>query len=218
MAIFYQHNINQQTRLGIWHIEEPERFFLQHVPLKKEVTHPHKRLQHLAGRYLLTQLFDDFPLEEIVIADTKKPFLENERYHFSISHCGNYAAAIASSTTRVGIDIELEDEKVNRIAGKFLSSAERLWLDKLTQSTQLSETELHTMLWSCKEALFKWYGLGGVDFKEHLQWMGHLHEKDNHHELPFHFSKGGIYPVTITAQKTGLLVASWLSSNSLLKT
>ena len=47
-----------------------------------------KRLQHLAGRYLLYALFDDFPLEEIVIADTRKPFLENEKYHFSISHCG----------------------------------------------------------------------------------------------------------------------------------
>jgi hypothetical protein len=57
MAIFYQHNINQHTRLGIWQLQEPEQFFLQKVPLKKEVTHPHKRLQHLAGRYLLTHLF-----------------------------------------------------------------------------------------------------------------------------------------------------------------
>ena len=97
MAIFYQHQINENTRLGIWKIEETESFFLQKVPIKKDVSHPHKRLQHLAGRYLLTCLFPDFPLEEVLIADTRKPFLPNEAYHFSISHCGDFAAAIASN-------------------------------------------------------------------------------------------------------------------------
>ncbi len=24
-------------------------------------------------------------------------------------------------------------------------------------------------MWSCKEAVFKWYGYGGVDFKKHIQ-------------------------------------------------
>src|SRR5882762_10719941 len=101
MPLFYQHNINENTKLGIWQIKEPEVFFLEKVPLKKDVSHPHKRLQHLAGRYLLPTLFSDFPLEEILIADTRKPFLPNERYHFSISHCGDFAAAIISSRSRV---------------------------------------------------------------------------------------------------------------------
>ena len=73
MALFYQHNINESTKLGIWKIEEPEEFFLAEVPLNRAITHPHKRLQHLAGRYLLKYLFPDFPYTEIVIADTRKP-------------------------------------------------------------------------------------------------------------------------------------------------
>ena len=96
MPLFYQHNINQDTKLGIWRIEEPESFFLEKVPLKRNVSHPYKRLQHLAGRYLLPILFEDFPLEEIRVADTRQPFLASEKYHFSISHCGEYAAAIVS--------------------------------------------------------------------------------------------------------------------------
>ena len=96
MPLFYQHNINEETKLGIWLIEEPESFFLDKVPLKRDVSHPFKRLQHLAGRYLLSFLFPDFPLEEIRIADTRQPFLASEKYHFSISHCGHYAAAIVS--------------------------------------------------------------------------------------------------------------------------
>ena len=99
MPLFYQHNINQDTKLGIWFIEEPESFFLEKVPLKKDVSHPFKRRQHLAGRYLLPYLFPDFPVQEIRIADTRQPFLASEKYHFSISHCGNYAAAIVSTNS-----------------------------------------------------------------------------------------------------------------------
>ena len=82
--------------MAVWHIAEPESFFLEQVPLQKQISHPHKRLQHLAGRLLLKELVPGFPVELIRIADTKKPYLENEPYHFSISHCGDYAAAIVS--------------------------------------------------------------------------------------------------------------------------
>src|SRR5574343_215918 len=128
MPLFYQHNIDDETRLAIWKIEEPESFFLEKVPLKKEVSHPYKRLQHLAGRYLLPILFEDFPLESIAIADTRKPYLPDEQYHFSISHCGNYAAAIASSKHRVGVDIELETPRLNYISSKFVNHFERDYL------------------------------------------------------------------------------------------
>ncbi len=107
MPIFYQQNINGTTKLAIWKIEETEAFFLAEVPLKREIVHPQKRLQHLAGRYLLPFLFPDFPYKEIEIADTRKPFLRDEQYHFSISHCSNYAAAFVSSDKRVGGDVEL---------------------------------------------------------------------------------------------------------------
>ena len=60
MPVFYQQTINEQTKLAIWKIEEDEAFFLQHVPLQRSITHPHKRLQHLAGRYLLGYLFPRF--------------------------------------------------------------------------------------------------------------------------------------------------------------
>ena len=75
MPLVYQQNINDTTKLGVWHITEPEEFFLQKVTLQQEITHPNKRRQHLAGRFLLQQLFPDFPYALIRIADTRKPFL-----------------------------------------------------------------------------------------------------------------------------------------------
>ncbi len=169
MPLVYQQNINEATKLAVWHIAEEEDFFLSKVPLQNEITHPHKRLQHLAGRYLLTELFTDFPLELIEIADTKKPFLSNEAYHFSISHCSDYAAVIVSAVNRVGVDIEVVSEKVERISSKFLSVRELQMIEE-TFNVQRStfNVQVVTACWSIKETMFKWYGLGKVDFKEHL--------------------------------------------------
>jgi phosphopantetheinyl transferase len=165
MAIFFQQDIDKYTRLGIWKIEEPEEFFLNLVPLQREITHPHKRLQHLAGRWLLKYLFPAFPVGLIQIADTRKPFLENEAYHFSISHCGDYAAVIVSEKYRVGVDIELPSPKVERIRHKFLHREELA----LLQQKDMDSVIPLTLMWSCKEAVFKWWSYGNVDFSDQIR-------------------------------------------------
>lgn len=167
MPIFFQQQINDSTRLGIWKIEETEEFFKANVPQHRDVTHPHKRLQHLAGRFLLQYLFPDFPYELIKIADTRKPFLPDEQYHFSISHCGDFAAAIVSKGNRVGIDIEIPTEKISKIMYKFLSAKEHE-LFHLIQPDK-DRIPFSTLLWSAKESVFKWYGNGGVDFRKEIQ-------------------------------------------------
>ena len=174
MPIFFQQQINETTRLGIWKIEETEEFFKGNVPNHREVTHPHKRLQHLAGRFLLQFLFPDFPYQLIEIADTRKPFLPNEEYHFSISHCGDYAAAIVSRDKRVGIDIEIPVPKIGRIMHKFLTAKEHAAFNLVAgaESTDtINSYEEPTILWSAKEAVFKWYGFGGVDFRKQIQLL-----------------------------------------------
>ncbi|HMH33413.1 MAG TPA: 4'-phosphopantetheinyl transferase superfamily protein [Puia sp.] len=216
MPLFYQHTINEYTRLAIWQILEQESFFLAKVPLKKDVSHPHKRLQHLAGRYLLPALFEDFPLEEIVIADTRKPFLENEKYHFSISHCGDFAAAIVSSTHRVGVDIEIITPKIERIRHKFLEPGEyglaiAGW--PLAGSSEIENHSLQTMLWSAKEAIYKWYGEGLVDFKNHM----HLHRAIEYNaggwsKMDFIFDKNFPVPLQVLGRFFDQLVLAWVLS------
>lgn len=201
MPLFYQHTINESTKLAIWHITEKEDFFLLKVPLKRDVSHAQKRLQHLAGRYLLQELFYDFPLPEILIADTRKPYLEGERYHFSISHFGHYAAAIVSSTNRVGVDIEKAGPTIEKIRSKFLSEQE------LTIAFEGIEKSGHrlrqlTLLWSAKESIFKWYSLGNVNFKEHIRWtapyfLRTAEPSDDVGELCFEFRKEGSVPLSV---------------------
>ncbi len=212
MPVFFQHIINDTTRLGIWKIEETEEFFKGNVPQHRDVTHPHKRLQHLAGRFLMQFMFPDFPYELIQIADTRKPYLPNEQYHFSISHCGDYAAAIVSKDRRVGIDIEIPVEKIERIKEKFLNEDEfkifsqEVMVDNL--QSPIFNLQLLTLLWSAKESVFKWYGDGGVDFRENIL----LKQKHEGYKTIDCFFTKDQQPLTIHYRRFEHLVLAWVMS------
>ena len=211
MPVFYQQTIDRHSKIGIWKIEETEQFFLQTVPLQNEITHPHKRLQHLAGRYLLRYLFPDFPYELIRIADTRKPFLENDAYHFSISHCGDYAAAIVSREKRVGVDVELYSEKVERVRKKFVSSLEESVLEGFAPDNHYSK--YLALLWSSKEAIFKWYGAGQIDFKKHMQLQSiHFDQFKELVYCDFLFSKEKPQLLKLRSVLMDKFVLSWISS------
>ncbi len=156
--------------LMIWHIEEEETFFSSSLGFTSDKKHPKRRLEHLAGRFLLQQLDAEFPFQKMVISPEGKPELSDGSLHFSISHSFPYAAAIISSKKSVGIDIQVYVQKIEKIQHKFLSGLEQ----KLTQNN----IEKITIAWTAKEALFKYYGLGAVDFKldmpiQDILWYEH---------------------------------------------
>jgi len=174
MPLFYQQDINETTRLAVWKIEETESFFSSTVPLQRQITHPHKRLQHLAARYLLRYLFPSFPYDEILVADTRRPYFADEKFHFSISHCGDYAAAIVSTKERVGIDVEIPALKIFRVVHKFLHPAEMAAFGQSEDTGSaaartVADARLPTLLWCAKEALYKWWAHDEVDFSEAFQ-------------------------------------------------
>ncbi len=150
----------------VWHITEPESFFKEAAVGIRPISHAHKRLQHLCGRYLLLQLVPHFPLHQIVAEQNNKPFIPDNPYHFSISHCDDFVAAIVSTKLSVGVDVETISEKVWKVQHKFLTEAEEKLL--LEPNINRTELELLTLAWSAKETLFKYLGESGVDFKEHL--------------------------------------------------
>jgi phosphopantetheinyl transferase len=206
VPIFFQQQVNDSTRLGIWKIEETEELFKANVPQHRDVTHPHKRLQHLAGRFLLQYLFPDFPYELIQIADTRKPYLPDEQYHFSISHCGDYAAAIVSKDSRVGIDIEIPTEKISKIMYKFLSAKEHELFHLIEPDKD--RIPFSTLLWSAKESVFKWHGNGGVDFRKDIQ-LKKQHEGNE--TIESFFSKNNT-ELSVHYRQFDHLVLAWVMS------
>lgn len=225
MPIFFQHDIDEDTRLAIWKIEEEESFF--NVPLQREITHSQKRQQHLAGRYLLKLLFPDFPIDLIRIADTRKPYLENEAYHFSISHCSHYAAAIVSRHKRVGVDIEVPSFKVERIQHKFLHPEESILLEESNglqiPSAGRAILQLNgnlnpetpnpklTVLWSAKEAVFKWWSYGGVDFSEMIRLQPFELQPAGAFDGCF-VSKEKVWPLTLHYRLFDQICLAWVAS------
>ena len=180
------------------------------VPLKQQVTHPYKRLQHLAGRLLLPELFEDFPIHEIIIADTRKPFLEDEEYHFSISHCGNFAGAIASRENRVGVDVEFVSPRLKGISPKFLNEDERKYLEKWQYMSTL-HLQMITIVWSAKEAIFKWYGAGNVDFRKHMVLDGVIVTgSDEWITIPFLFKKDQNISLKVMARTFNDMVLAYV--------
>ena len=209
MPLFYSHTINESTRLAIWQIAEAEDFFLEKVSLSQQITHPHKRLQHLAGRYLLQYLFPYFPIHLIQIADTRKPYLPNESHHFSISHCGDYAAAIVSTTHRVGLDIEMPVERIRKIQHKYLSVKDAgINLENLSETEAVNKL---TLAWSAKESIFKWYGLGEIDFKNHM-FLNRISAEGETGTIDAVFAKNEFVDLQLSYQFFETLVLSWLAA------
>lgn len=177
MPILFQHTINNKARLSVWKIEEPEEYFTEQITLPHLPANPHKRLQHLAGRYLLKQMLPDFPVEKIVAVSGNKPYLSDHSYQFSISHSSDMAAAIISHEKQVGIDIEIISDKAIRVGRKFLHENE---LHLATKNEQADSAFHHTLMWSIKETIFKWYGLGNVGFREDMHVRSiHHNEQEN---------------------------------------
>ena len=164
MPLIFQQDITSNTKVGLWDISEDEYFFSNFVMPNSDISHPLKRLQTMAGRKLLIELFPDLPLSLVEIAPTRKPFIPGDPFHFSISHCRNFAAAIVSQTDRVGVDVELCTNKILKIKNKFLTEEEQIMLADISQPDNLKLT----ICWSAKEAMFKWYGLGEIDFRKNL--------------------------------------------------
>lgn len=80
----------------------------------------------------------------------------------SLSHCSSGVASCFSNALELGIDIETRRPSLPRIGHKFTQDREIELFDCDAQDAL-------QFIWGIKESLFKLYGYGSVDFKEHLQ-------------------------------------------------
>lgn len=168
MPLLRQWSPTTDSLAAIWQIEEHtenELFFSRWRARDPEPNDlpklPRRRLEFLAGRYLLWQLENNFPLHQIAKDEHGKPRLPDNAFHFSISHSFPYIAALISPQKSCGIDIQRWHPRIRLLAPKFLSERE---MGLFAQSD-----ELLTMAWSIKEAAYKWNGKRGIDFIRDIQ-------------------------------------------------
>jgi 4'-phosphopantetheinyl transferase len=168
VPIVLQKYPNADTEMAVWKITESVdelRNLLWMFP-HEEFKFERRTRQWLSSRLVLQEVLKDkIPHQPLTILKhpNGRPFIDGLGWNFSMSHSGNYAAVLVSKTSPVGIDIEEISERIKKIARKFINDYEWQFL--------VGENDLHTMylLWSAKEAIFKWFGDGQVDFKKHMQ-------------------------------------------------
>ncbi len=169
MALVNVREVYPGVTLGLWQIEESVDAFFKRYPwtqkyrgdLARRYTNDVRRLEFLATRVLLCDILLSRGLSKRKISDlgeisydlNGKPLFKG--YQISISHTKGYAAMILSKDKRVGVDIEYLDNRVQRVASKFLRKDEK--------AADLDSLLVH---WCGKETVYKLFSEEKLQFKE----------------------------------------------------
>ncbi|MDF4220535.1 4'-phosphopantetheinyl transferase superfamily protein [Maribacter sp. M208] len=167
MPLYKTITVNEKTSLAIWKVEETEDKLWEGVELtpycqnrfngmKSEL---HRKaflsIRHLLAKYGYTDA-------DLIYDENGKPHLKDGKF-ISITHSHNFTGIIISSVEHVGIDIEMQRDKILRIAHKFTPFEEY----KTLANTAAVVRKL-TIVWGAKESLYKIYGHRGVSFLHHI--------------------------------------------------
>ncbi|MES2780100.1 MAG: 4'-phosphopantetheinyl transferase superfamily protein [Bacteroidota bacterium] len=174
MPINQRTNLNENTVLALWKISESKEELLAMLNgnLVDNGTNLHSSIHWLASRVLLQELYPGKSIE-LHKDEFNKPSLsiDHKPYAISITHSYEYAAVMISRTHAVALDLERIDERVMRVAHKFIRDDE--------QYGEANPTVYNTIIWSAKETLYKYYGKKELDFKLHL----HVHPFEYNSQL-----------------------------------
>lgn len=158
-----------------------------------------RKREFLGVRYVVQSHFGKE--ERIVYSPNGKPMLENSGYRISISHSGDLEAVLVHENVEVGIDLQHYTDKIMKIATRFMSDAEKQHAGDSVWST--------LVYWCAKEALFKYYAKGDVDFREHLfvepfqtgdegELKGHIFKQDGERDIRLWYEKLEDYMLVYT--------------------
>jgi len=147
------------AEVALWRADEETNFFKntlisQDFPIDAgaRISHPEKAHQWYASRYLLCRIYPD----AIQVYHERKPYLFNGP-EISFSHSKD-VVAVQISQYKAGIDVQWADPKLKIISNRFLCP------DDLKNTPSKDEIISLSIIWSIKEAVFKYYGTG-LSFK-----------------------------------------------------
>ncbi len=116
---------------------------------------PKRRIEILSVRALIKTT----GINQAIHYNDRKPFVDEG--YISISHSSNMAAIIWNRNFPVGIDIETVSPRIQRVAQRVFSDNELLLAD--------NDILKLTILWNCKECVFKLADNENINFKEMIR-------------------------------------------------
>jgi len=138
----------------IWKINETIENLIEMYP---DINFKEFRLEKRTLENLCTRILLKNHSKELKISYSKNgaPKLNNNE-NISISHCNNLVS-VAISKNPIGLDIEEISKKSFKVQSKFVN-------DNQTNLTN----EKSTLIWCIKESVFKYHGIGNVNFKDDI--------------------------------------------------
>ncbi len=170
MPLYKTITVSPTTSLYVWKVTEPEDELSKGIELTPHCQNRmdgmksefHRRA-FLSIRHLMAEA--GYVDQDLYYDSFGKPHLQDGN-HISITHSHNFTGIIVSKTDEVGIDIEMQREKILRIANKFTPLEEYRTL----ANTDAIIRKL-TIVWGAKESLYKIYAEQGLSFLRHIDVM-----------------------------------------------
>jgi phosphopantetheinyl transferase len=163
--------INEKTKIKLWKVMIGELNTKELNSDEKKLLKLKKsnilREQFLATRQVLALENSDF---EITYNNDGKPLL-NSKCNISISHSHEIAAIAISDNSKIGLDVQLNENKIFNIQNKFLNKSEK------SNIGDDPTVDILTMIWASKESIYKAIGLKGISFSENIK-IDKVIEKD----------------------------------------
>lgn len=156
----------------------------------RSITNDKRKCEYLSIRKAIQTLYNEN--EFIAYTSNGKPNLAISGHKVSISHSKGLLGIITHPDYEVGIDLQHETDKIIRIKNRFMAPDE-------LEASKSEEWQL-LAYWCAKEALFKYYSKGNVDFRTNLHISpfelsdegvieGEIHMPDMHTHLPLGYER-----------------------------
>ncbi|WP_298996755.1 4'-phosphopantetheinyl transferase superfamily protein [uncultured Tenacibaculum sp.] len=167
MPLYKTLTVNNHAKALIWKIDEPFEELSKGVFLTDEnqqrvngmKSDLHQR-GFLSVRHLLKEI--GYTDNDLVYDEYGKPHLKDGNF-ISITHSFIFSAIIISTEQPVGIDIEMQRDKIVKIAHKFTPIEEY----KSIANHEALVSKL-TIVWGAKESLYKIYGKKKLLFLDNI--------------------------------------------------
>lgn len=168
MPLFRKTQFNATTCVYTWKITEPFEQLINEVILKDSSKSRVDRMKselHQRGFLSVRKLLGEAGYTDLDLYydEFGKPHLKDGK-HISITHSHEFSSIIVSDEI-VGIDIEMQREKIIRIADKFCDCEFKF----LERNESLEYIKELTVIWGAKESIFKIRNEKGISFKDHIE-------------------------------------------------